>query len=207
MRPPSAHNIFALIGPWLDPFDQRRKRRVRNLRLRAMVEGHARLMGVGIKPEREELSRESAQIDFSVYDRIGLVFVGQRERRFLGRRGRTIGGSLRREPHVDLLVDSRRKRLERNDADLSEFAVDRAGDTRAPPAPGYEAKRRGQGGDGRKSVKRRERLPLVHMSLNRDGLALARKGVDPHGAGEELLFSHKEFRGPSRHAENESGPP
>src|SRR3984957_11831700 len=150
---PFARNILALIGPRFGPLRQRRKRRIRYLGLRALLEDRAWLAWIRIEAESEELRRQSAEVDFSVDDRIGLVFVGERKRlRFLCRQGLRIGRRLRREPHVHILVDSRRKRLERNDTDLSKFAVDSPGDARPAAAPRLEAQCRRQGGDGRKLI-------------------------------------------------------
>src|ERR1700733_9781734 len=132
---PFARNILALIGPRFGPLRQRRKRRIRYLGLRALLEDRAGLVWIRIEAESEEFRRESAEIDFSVDDGIGLVFVGERKRlRFVCRRGSGSGRRLRREPHVNILVDDGRKWLKRNDADLRELPVDGAGDAGPTPA-------------------------------------------------------------------------
>src|SRR5580704_16842781 len=133
---PFARNILALIGPRFGPLRQRRKRRIRYLGLRALLEDRAGLVWIRIKAESEELRRQSAEVDFSVDDGIGLVFVGERKRlSFLCRQGLGIGRRLRREPHVHVFIGGRGKRLQRNDADLSKLPVDGAGDARATLAP------------------------------------------------------------------------
>src|ERR1700733_6066862 len=134
---------------------------------------------IRIEAEGEELGGESAKIDFSVDDGTGLVFVRERKRLRLLRRRLGIGRCRRGKPHVHVLVDGRGKRLERNGADLREFAVDSAGDARAAPAPRLEAQPRRQGGDGRKLIERRERIPLGGRRLDSYDLSLPRAALEP----------------------------
>ena len=82
---PSTGNIPALFLPRFVPLGERGKWRIRWLGIRALlVEDRAGLARIRIEAESEEFRRESAEIDFSIDDRIGLVFVGERKRlRFL----------------------------------------------------------------------------------------------------------------------------
>src|SRR5271165_4153560 len=93
------------------------------------LEHGAGLAWMGIEPEREEFRRQGAEIDLAVDDRIRFVLVCDRERlRFFRPPGRGRAVRKRRESDVDLLVDVRRERFQRNDAELGEPSVDGACD-------------------------------------------------------------------------------
>ena len=107
------------------------------LGFRVFLKDRAGLARIGIEAEGEEFRNESAEVDLSVDNGIGLVFVGEGKRlRFLSRRRPPIGSCLWCKPHVDVLVDGLRKRLQRNDTQLGEFAVHNASNARSAATPG-----------------------------------------------------------------------